>query len=79
MLDYVRNEQLYQKLQRNLETCEITYYDMDLSQENIALPNKYDCIYLSNVLETFYQDIDRLNVINNCQNELNEDGKNNNL
>ena len=44
---------------------------MDLSQENIALPNKYDCIYLSNVLETFYQDIDRLNVINNCQNELN--------
>lgn len=35
MPDYVRNEQLYQKLQRNLETCEITYYDMDLSQENI--------------------------------------------
>lgn len=35
MLDYVRNEQLYQKLQRNLETCEITYYDTDLSQENI--------------------------------------------
>lgn len=75
MPDYVRDEQLYKKLQKNLETCKITYYDIDLSQEKIVLPNKYDCIYLSNVLETFYQYVDRLNVMNNCQNALNEDGK----
>ncbi len=72
---YIANEELYNKLQKNLVNCKIEYYDFDLTEKNLELPNMYDCIYLSNVLEHTYTDEDKINVINNCRDALNQDGK----
>lgn len=72
---YITNKELYNKLQENLMNCKIKYYDIDLSKKKIELPNTYDCIYLSNVLEHTYTDGDMSNIINNCKSVLNQDGK----
>ena len=72
---YIINKELYNKFQENIMNCKIKYYDIDLSEKNIELPNMYDCIYLSNVLEHTYTDEDKSNIINNCKDALNQDGK----
>ncbi len=72
---YVKNDELFKRLQANLNICKISYHDMDISDKMIKLPNKYDCVFLSNVLEHLYFDCDRLNAVENCESMLNENGK----
>lgn len=72
---YIEDENTYKKLQENLEKCKITYYDMDLSEKNLELPNTYDCVYLSNVLEHVWLDSKQVDTLNNCENALNQNGK----
>lgn len=67
--------EIFLKAKKNLNNSTITYHDIDLSEERIILPNNYDCIFLSNVLEHLYSNFDRYNVIDNCLKNLKSNGK----
>lgn len=50
---YIKDVELFKKLKSNLNTCKISYHDMDISDKMVKLPNKYDYVFFIKCFRTF--------------------------